>query len=116
MQQAEIYSDKASADIHTIITKQYQELNMCLEQLLEIENAMQFANEYYRVTEKGFAEGMSTTTELADARLALAKVKIEQFSTVYQFDVALSRLLYYAGKPDNFNIYQKSTDAVYVND
>jgi outer membrane protein TolC len=115
LEQAQIYSEKANADIKTVITKQYQEINMYLEQLTELESALSFADEYYRVTDKAFGEGMATTTDIADARLQVAKVKIEQLSTVYQFDVALSKLLYYAGIPDSFSAYQQNTNAVYIN-
>jgi outer membrane protein TolC len=114
MKQAEIYSEKAIADIATVIKKQYQELNMGLEQLIELENAMKFADEYYRVTEKAFNEGMATATELADAQLQVAKVRIEQYTTVYQFDVSLSRLFYYAGCPDSFASSYKSSKAIIV--
>jgi outer membrane protein TolC len=115
IKQAEIYSAKATADIETVIKKQYQELNMAIEQLHELENAMKFADEYYRVTEKAFNEGMVTTTELSDAQLQVAKVKIEQYTTAYQFDVALSRLFYYAGYPNDFTSCYKSQKAVIIN-
>ena len=114
LQQAQNYSEKAGSDISTAINKQYQEINMYLEQLNELESAMSFADEYYRVTEKAFNQGMSTTTEVSDARLQVAKVKIEQITAVYQFDLALSKLLYYAGIPDSFSAYQQNTNAIYL--
>jgi outer membrane protein TolC len=75
---------------------------------------MNFADEYYRVTDKAFNEGMATTTEIADARMQVAKVKIEQLTTMYQFDVALSKILYYAGIPDSFSSYQQNANAIYL--
>ena len=42
-------------------------------------------DELYRVKDKAFSEGLSTATDIADANLQVAKVKIEQLAVVYQF-------------------------------
>jgi outer membrane protein TolC len=114
MQQVETFSQKANADIESAVIKQYQELNMNLEQLEELESALQFANEYCRVQEFALSEGMATTIEVADANLLLAKIKIEQLSVVYQFDIALSKLFYYAGITDSFNSFQLKPTTIYL--
>lgn len=111
--QVDNFYDKAKADIKTAITKYYQELNMYLEQLNELESALEFANEYYRVREKAFKEGMATTTEVSDASLALAKVKIERLEVIYNYDVSLSKLLYFSGISPEFEKYQKNNNAKY---
>ncbi len=111
--QVEQFLEKTETDINTVITKHYQELNMHLEQLLEIEEALEFANEYYRVRNKAFSEGMATTTEIADAELLVARSKIERLQAIYNYDIALSRLLYYAGIPDEFLQYQNSEESIY---
>ena len=113
--QVDNFYDKAESDIKTAITKYYQELNMYLEQLEELESALEFANEYYRVREKAFKEGMATTTEVSDASLALAKVKIERLEVIYNYDVSLSKLLYFSGISDEFEKYQKNSSAKYEN-
>jgi len=107
------FYDKAESDIKTAITKYYQELNMYLEQLNELESALEFATEYYRVREKAFKEGMATTTEVSDASLALAKVKIERLEVIYNYDISLSKLLYFSGISDEFGKYQKDSNAKY---
>lgn len=98
---------KAGSDIETMIIKLYQELNMYNEQLGELESARVFAEEYVRVREKAFKEEMSNSTEVVDARLALAQVKIERLQAMYGYDLTLARMLEYAGISDQFLLYQK---------
>lgn len=112
-EQVNTFYQKAESDIKTAIKKYHQEINMNLEQLEELETALEFATEYYRVRENAFKEGMATTTEVSDANLAVAKVKIERLQIMYAYDVALSKLLYYAGLEEEFSNYMLSPEAVY---
>jgi len=111
--QVDDYYAQTELTIDMAINKYYQDLQMQLEQLDDLETASQFANEYYRIRKKAFNEGMATTTEVADANLALAKVKIDKLQTLYNYDVALSKLLYYAGMLSEFGNYQNSSEAIY---
>jgi outer membrane protein TolC len=113
--QAEHFYIQSEADILTAITKYYQELNMYTEQLEELNTAMEFAEEYYKVREKAFIEGMSTTSEVSDAKLMVAKVKVERLQAIYFCDIALSKLLYFTGIPDKFLEYQFSSSAQFEN-
>jgi len=96
---------KAERDLSTGIEKYHQEIQMIMEQLNELEAAENFADEYYRVRTKAFNEGMATSTEVTDASLAVAKVRIEKLQAMYQYDVALARLLELAGIPEFFSEY-----------
>jgi len=111
--QVETFYEKAESDIKTAITKYYQEIQMNLEQLQELESALEFATEYYRVRESAFKEGMATTTEVSDASLAVAKVKIERLEVMYSFDIALSNLLYYSGLSGEYINYMSNPNAIY---
>lgn len=84
---------KARKDILTLVEKNYQELMKSLEEYHSIEASYRFAEEYLRVREKAYTEGVGTSTEVVDARLALAKVRIDRLKAVYDFDVALASLL-----------------------
>ena len=108
--QAEDFYAKAESDIHSAITKYYQELNMYLEQINELDAAMEFTKEYSRAREKAFSEGMATATQVSDANLAVAKVKIDRLQAIYSWDVAFSKLLYYSGISDQFVIYMRNPD------
>ncbi len=109
--QVEDYYQKASSDIHTAINKHYQELNMYREQLKMLDAAMDLANEYFRVRNKAFSEGMATSTQVADASLLLAKARIDRLQAMYGYDVSLSKLLYYAGLTDQYTNYMRRSDA-----
>ncbi|HEY3390131.1 MAG TPA: TolC family protein [Prolixibacteraceae bacterium] len=108
--QADDFYAKAESDINSAITKYYQELHMYLEQINELDAAMDFTAEYSRAREKAFSEGMATATQVSDANLAVAKAKIERLQAIYAWDVALSKLLYYSGMSDKFVSYMSNPD------
>lgn len=103
--QADDVYGKVSADIHTAVSKNYQELNMYREQLRMLKSAMAMALEYLDVREKAFREGMATSAQVADASLLLAKTRTERLQAMYNYDVSLGRLLFYAGLSDHFEEY-----------
>ena len=109
--QADDFYAKAESDIHSAITKYYQELNMYLEQINELDAAMDFTAEYSRAREKAFTEGMATATQVSDANLAVAKAKIERLQAIYAWDVSLSKLLYYSGLSDQYAAYMGRPEA-----
>jgi outer membrane protein TolC len=103
--QAEDFFQKASSDVQSAIHKNYEELNMHLEQLKMLNAAMELANEYFRVRNQAFREGLATSAQVADASLLLAKARIDRLQAMYAYDVSLSKLLYYAGITDQFINY-----------
>lgn len=103
--QVEEIQYKARADIETMIFKLHHDLNIYREQLTALDTALVFANEYLRVREKAFHEDMNNATEVVDARMALAQVKIERLQAMYGYDLTLARLLQYAGIPEEFSSY-----------
>lgn len=96
---------KASRDVELGLEKMYQELQMALEQLQELAAAESFAAEYQRVRREAFSEGLATSTEVTEASLAVSKVRIERLQAMYQYDLALARLLELAGMPEYFTHY-----------
>lgn len=103
---------KAEEDIKTIIRKLHQQLGMQVEQLEELDKTLEFAQTYVDSRDKAFHEGLSTSTELVDANLLLAKVKIERLQALYNYDVALATLLQVCGSPDMFLQYQSSAQVI----
>ena len=103
---------KAEEDIKTVIKKLHQQLGMQVEQLEELDKTLEFAKTYVDSRNKAFHEGLSTSTELVDANLLLAKVKIERLQALYNFDVSLANLLQVCGSPDLFLEYQTSNQAI----
>jgi outer membrane protein TolC len=111
-QKAEQAGIKAEEDIRTIIRKLHHQLAMQVEQLEELDTTLEFATTYADSREKAFREGLSTSTELVDARLLVAKVKIERLQALYNYDTNLAVLLQVCGNPELFLEYQASAQAI----
>ena len=109
--EAEEYSLKAQTDVATMINKLYHELTMYQEQLIELETARKFADEYLRARETEFHQEMTNSTQVIDARLALAQVRTERLEVMYHYDVTLAKLLEYAGIPSDFSSYAMRNNA-----
>ena len=109
--QAEEAGMKAEEDIKTLIKKLHQQLGMQVEQLEELDKTLEFAKLYVDSRDKAFHEGLSTSTELVDANLLLAKVKIDRLQAMYNYDVTLATLFQICGNPDLFLDYQSSNQA-----
>jgi len=105
--QVEEIQQKAGSDVETMIDKLYNELNMYHEQLVELESAKSFAEELLRTRQKAFVEEMTNATEVVDASLALAQVRIERLQAMYGYDLTLARLLQYSGIPEEYNNYRQ---------
>ncbi len=103
---------KAEEDIKTVIRKLYQQLGMQVEQLEGLDKTLEFAKTYVNSRDRAFHEGLSTSTELVDANLLLAKIKIDRLQAMYNYDVTLANLLQICGNPDLFVAYQASKQAV----
>ena len=103
---------KAEEDIKTIIKKLHQQLGMQVEQLEELDKTLEFAKTYVESRDKAFHEGLSTSTELVDANLLLAKVKIDRLQAMYNYDVTLATLLQICGSPNLFLEYQSSAQVI----
>jgi len=103
---------KAEEDIKTVIKKLHQQLGMQVEQLEELDKTLEFAKTYVESRDKAFHEGLSTSTELVDANLLLAKVKIERLQAMYNYDVTLATLVQVCGSPDLFLEYQTSNQVI----
>lgn len=104
-EQVDLFYDKSKTNIESMLTKYYNEAAMHLEQVQQLEDSKEFAREYYKAIEQSFKEGLASSTEVSDANLLLAKIEIEQLQATYNYDVTLSKLLYFAGIPERFGDY-----------
>ena len=103
--------EKARQDIGLLLEKIYARLLNSRNRLESIEASMTFAEEYLRAKESAFLQGMSTSTDLVDAELKLAKVRIERMQAAFEFDRSLAQLLEAAGISDEFANYARRSDA-----
>lgn len=102
---------KAGSDVVLLVESLYAEMMNSLALLHSIEASMNFAQEYLRSKRIAFAEGMTSSSELVDAELNLAKARIERLEAAYRFDTALARLLEATGSSEEFVDYIKRDDA-----
>ena len=103
--------DKANEDISVLIESLYTQMMNYRNQMTSIEASMAFAKEYLKMKNSAFLAGMGTSTDLVDAELNLAKVRIERMQAAYNYDVALAKLLEAAGVSDEFVNYIRRSNA-----
>ncbi len=101
---------KAERDIALLVTNEHAEMLNQLSLLRSIEASMTFAQEYLRSKRAAFVQGMTTSLDLIDAELNLAKVRIERLEAAYKFDTALARLLEATGISEEFLNYIRRAD------
>ena len=105
---------KANSDISVLIEKLYHQMDNYRTQMESIEASLAFAEEYLKTKNAAFLEGMSSSTDLIDAELNLAKVKTERIEAAYRYDVLLAQLLEAAGVSNEFTSYMRRSDTRHI--
>ncbi|MEG2612223.1 MAG: TolC family protein, partial [Alistipes sp.] len=100
-----VLKGKASDDIAVLVEKLYNQINNYANQIASINSSIVFAKEYLKVKNAAFLEGMSSSSDLIDAELNLAKVQTERMQAAYNYDVLLAQLLETAGISEEFRTY-----------
>lgn len=111
MRRVEALQTKAEKDIAILVESIYNKMINYRNQITSIESSIAFAEEYLRAKNAAYLEGMGTSTDLIDAELNLAKVKIERMQAAYNFDLYLAKLLEAAGISDEFMTYSRGINA-----
>ena len=111
VRRVEALQDKAGNDISVLVEKLYNQMENYRTQMASIEASLAFAEEYLKTKNAAFLEGMSSSTDLIDAELNLAKGKTERIEAAYRYDVSLAQLLEAAGISDEFTAYMRRQDA-----
>ena len=111
VRRVEALQDKVGNDISVLVEKLYNQMENYRTQMASIEASLAFAEEYLKTKNAAFLEGMSSSTDLIDAELNLAKVKTERIEAAYRYDVSLAKLLEAAGISDEFTAYMRRQDA-----
>lgn len=111
LQRVDALKSKAENDISVLVEKLYNQMINHRNQLQSIDASISFAEEYLKAKNSGFLEGMTSSAELIDAELNLAKARTERMQAAYNFDVALAQLLEAAGISEEFAAYSRRADA-----
>lgn len=112
--QVEAIEYKASNDLALLIGKLYNEMSNYRNQMPSLETSLRFAEEYRRVQNTAFREGVASATDVIDAELNLASTRIARLQTAYYYDLMLSRLLEAAGISEQFPAYAVSAGAEFI--
>ena len=111
LQRVDALKSKAENDMAVLVEKLYNQMLNYRNQLHSLDSSISFVEEYLKAKDLGFLEGMSSSSELIDAELNLAKVRTERMQAAYNFDVALAQLLEAAGISEEFAEYARRGDA-----
>ncbi|MBO7263347.1 MAG: TolC family protein [Alistipes sp.] len=98
-------SDKVREDILLLVDKEYYTLQNTLLNISSSERSIAFAESYYTMALEGFREGVTPSSELMDARIALAASEVVYLDAVYNYMLSLARLLELSGLSDDFMGY-----------
>lgn len=108
--QVEAVEKKANIDIMVLVEKLYNTLLASQKQVVATQKSIVFGQEYLRIKQNAFSEGMATSADVVDAQLNLTKYKTERLAAIYTFDLTLSQLLALAGEPERIFEYLSITD------
>lgn len=114
VRQVESMQQKAENDVALLIEQLYNELLNSADRMPSVDKALEFAEEYLRVMNVSFREGVGTSVDVIDAELNLAKNRIDKLQTAYGYDLTLARLLEAAGVSEYFPRYARSNEAIPV--
>ncbi|HNX49706.1 MAG TPA: TolC family protein [Thermoanaerobaculaceae bacterium] len=109
-QRVELTEQRARRDIATLVEKRYRELVTARDLFMTLKHTQGLAEENLRVRTRAFEEGMGTSLDVVDARLALSRVELEQATAAYDFVVALAELLEASGQESRFGEYLARAD------
>ena len=79
--------NKAGKDIAVLVEKLYNQMMNYRNQMTSIDASLKFAEEYLRMKNAAFLEGMSSSSDLIDAELNLAGVRTERLQAAYNYDL-----------------------------
>lgn len=102
---ARFLEKRAKRDVSTLVEKRYQELMEALEQYNAVAASLNLTEEFVRIRQRAFEEGMATSLDVVDAQLALSRVLVERLNAAFEFDVALSELLEVCGMSSSLTGY-----------
>jgi outer membrane protein TolC len=97
---------QARSDLSVLIEKTYRQAEQSFEEYQGLESSLKLAEETVKLRIKAFSQGISTSLDVVDAELFLASVKTQRAFAVYNYVVALAKLMAISNDLENFFIYQ----------
>ncbi len=103
----EYLTTQAIQDLKLLVEKTWREASTALEEYNGLKSSLALARENIRMRDIAFAQGLSTSLEVVDAKLFLVSVKIQRQAAAYQYIVSLARLLALSDQMASFSNYQQ---------
>jgi outer membrane protein TolC len=101
---------QARADIALLVERNYRNVDQARVRFLSLRADDELAREMLRLRQKGLNAGTSTSLDLIDAQLNLAKVQAEQAGAAFDYSQALAALLGATGDLGQFAQRAASAD------
>ncbi len=99
-------------DLETAVTRAYNDVSSARDRFLLLASNIASARENVRTQDASFRAGVATSVDVVDARLALSRAEIDRAEAAYQYDEALSRLLFASGEAEAYSGYIAKADRV----
>ncbi|MEO8280176.1 MAG: TolC family protein [Ideonella sp.] len=109
-QRVELSARQADRDIPSLIESQWRAVENARAEYLGGASAIALAAENLRLQRISFAQFQSTSTDVTDAQLALARSQTERLQAAHEYVLALSRLLEACGQPDRLTEFAARAD------
>lgn len=106
---------KVREEVLLLVDKEYYTLQNSLLDIESSKRSIALAESYYTTALEGFREGVTPSSELMDARIALAASNVEYLDAVYRYVLSLARLLEVSGLSGDFVNYISRGVAIGVN-
>lgn len=97
-------------NINTYIEKSYRSVERTRDQFMLLNSNIELAQETLALRERLFEEGMGTSLDVVDARLAAARAQTQRAKAAYGFVVSLVDLLEASGQLQRFKDYVNRAD------
>jgi len=99
---------QAESDLSVLVDKTYRQVLQALEEFEGLRSSRKLAEETLQLRVKAFSQGLSTSLDVVDAELFLARVKTQRAAAVHSYVIGLARLLAVSDRPEEFFTYQNN--------
>ena len=104
--QVQYLKAQAKQDLSVLVQKTYLEAQQAQEEVIGLQSSIDLAQENLNLRQKAFSQGLSTSTDVVDAQLYIAKVKTQKAAASFNYLISLAKLLALSNEMDAFSQYQ----------
>ena len=97
----------AESEIRLLINNEYYSVINSLYDVSSCNSTIEFTRSYLQAKSEGFKEGLTPSSEVVDAQIALCGAELERSVAAFSFCKSLARLLEASGLSHTFNEYQE---------